>query len=96
MNPARLRPLIAKVEVCESHTDKNAIYIDFCDEQRTRWYVIFLTKRRGFGVARRLRPDGQGGCEIPARLRTYLISIIPPDIIARCTAATLGLNAARD
>jgi hypothetical protein len=92
MNPARIQHLIRKVEVCEGHTDRNAICIDFCDDHRTRWYVMFLVSTRTFGVARRLTLEGHGANEIAARLRRHLISIIPPDIIARCTAASLGIE----
>lgn len=93
MNPARILSLIKKIEVDETHTNwGNKVYIDFYDQSRIRFYVMFLPDQRIFGVARKIDTDGGGMCEVAAHLREHLISIIPPDIIARCTAASLGIR----
>jgi len=94
MNPAHIRHLIKKIEVDEEYTQSpNRIYIDFHDEERARFYIIFLPVRRAFGSCRKTNLEGMGMVfECPRLLRTYLISIIPPDIIARCTAASLGVE----
>lgn len=92
MNPARIRPRIKTIVVNEEHTAGTKIYIDFWDERRPRWYVLYLADSRCFGVAVAIDADGMGTRDLAPKLRSFLISIIPPDIIARCTAASLGVR----
>lgn len=90
VDPARIRHLISTIEVNEEESVRSKIYIDFYDGKgQPRWYLLYSVRQRTFNAVR-LGPMGRGAADLPARLRRYLVSIIPPAIIARCTAASLG------
>lgn len=91
VNPSRIRHLISKIVVDSAHSDGDKIYIDFYDAERARWYLFFSTDRRTFRAIR-LEPDGVGTADLPTRLKQYLISITPHEILAYCTAASLGVG----
>lgn len=91
VNPSRIRHLISSIEINEDESFGPKIYIDFVDHKGiARWYLLFAVRFRTFKAVR-LSPSGGGTADLPNELRLYLISILPPHIIARCTAASLGV-----
>ncbi|NTD85466.1 hypothetical protein [Agrobacterium tumefaciens] len=88
-DPSRIRHRIMEIYIADAFSTSGKIYIDFHDGNKERWYIIYVVEQRVFGRAARIK-DGVGTIDIPLRLRNYLISIIPADIIATCTAASLG------
>lgn len=89
VDPARIRHRIVEIYIADAFSTSGKIYIDFHDGNKERWYVMYLAQDRLFGRAVNIK-DGVGTVYAPARLSDYLISIIPADIIATCTAASLG------
>ncbi|EUB97270.1 hypothetical protein PMI07_000846 [Rhizobium sp. CF080] len=91
VDPARIRHRITEIYIAASFSTKDRIYIDFSNGRAPRWYAIYMVEQRVFGTCTRLSADGVGTIDVPDKLREYLISIIPPHIIANCTAASLGV-----
>lgn len=89
VDPSRIRHRIIEIYIADAFSTSGKIYIDFHDGNKERWYIIYVVEQRMFGRAVRIK-DGAGTVDLPGRLRDYLISIIPADIIATCLAASLG------
>ncbi|KAB2699367.1 hypothetical protein F9K79_09745 [Ochrobactrum sp. Kaboul] len=89
----RVRRLIKTVEINEQFSSSAQIYIDFHDHRgRARWYLFYSIRDRTFGGGL-LDGDGMGmQISLPAKLRQHLIHLTPPEIIAHCTAASLGVG----
>lgn len=80
---------IEKIEVFEAASDEERLYIDFHGKYRIHWYVEYLPRERVFGRFVRINRRDDGVDDVPAEIRQFLITLIPPEIIARCTAAAL-------
>lgn len=89
-----VRRLIKAVEISEAWSTQNKIFIDFFDRHgRARWYLLYSVEFRTFKV-NKLDNKGQGLTVhgSPDKLKRYLIELTPPEIIAHCTAASLGVG----
>lgn len=86
---AYIRSRIELIVVNEQISDLRRIYIDFHGKHRPHWYVMFLPQERAFGRCIKLNRDDVGQRDVPEVVRRFLLTLIPSDILATCTAVAI-------
>lgn len=94
VNPARIRHRIEKFEMDRDYSNVRMgnIYVDVYVDGKAKWYLSFRPKERKFYLRnQQWNEEDRRRPAIDGRLRDYLVSILPPEIIAWCSALALGV-----
>lgn len=94
VSPERIRHRLMHIVVDEKATSLDTIYVDFRvnggSRRDMRYYLAYdLATRKVYVNNRRYRP-------VPHKLKVYLQSILPPEILARCVAESITYIPADD
>lgn len=89
VSPERIRHRIERIEIDWLDSGITATFVDFHVDGKAKWYLGFIHSTRTFyfNCLTSGRFVNQHG-----RLRDYLVSIIPPEILATCMARALGAH----
>lgn len=87
VNPERIRQAITTIVVDENAPSGPYVHVDFYVLNKRKWYLSFDLEVRAFTsqierVATRM--------PLPKAMERYLISILPPEILARCIAESIA------
>jgi len=88
VNPERIGRRITGYEIDRKNSDAVLIYIDVSADHLIRWTLEYNVRRRRFSAYAGCGPNVR--C-ITKKMKTFLLSRLPPEHLAYCTAVSLGV-----